>query len=89
MLLNLSSYGLGYLRQYGDRVTNIRGGGGCLYEGDSLKNHYPRGGGGALIREGRSFERGALSRKYGNRYSYSYILIPYLIPTLPLIMSSK
>ena len=30
-------------------VTNIRGRG-CLYEGDSLKNHYPRGG--ALIRGG-------------------------------------
>ena len=29
---------------------------GCLYEGDSLKNHYPRG---ALIRVGRSFEGGA------------------------------
>ena len=72
MLVNLSSYGLGYPRQYGARVTNIRGRG-CLYEGDSLKNRYPRWGGrsfqggaqlniyyqwGALIRGGRSFEQG-------------------------------
>ena len=49
MLVNLSSYGLGYPRPYGDRVTNIRGRG-CLNEGDSLKNHYSRGG--------RSFEGG-------------------------------
>ena len=44
MLVNLSSYGLGYPRPYGDRVTNIRGRG-CIYEGDSLKNHYPMGDG--------------------------------------------
>ena len=82
MLVNLSSYGLGYPRQYGDRVTNIRGRG-CLYEGDSLKNRYPRcvcvgGGGGGGGGGGRSIKyllsrgrgalpsRGAHSSKYGN-----------------------
>ena len=59
MLVNLSSYGLGYPRQYGDRVINIRGRG-CLYERDSLENHYPGGGGGGW----RSFEGGAYSRKF-------------------------
>ena len=66
MLVNLSSYGLGYPRPYGDRVTNMRG---CLYEGDSLKNHYPRGDG-VLIRGVRSFERGAHSRKCGMCFLY-------------------
>ena len=62
MLVNLSSYALGYPRPCGDRVTNIRGRG--LYEGDSLKNHYPRGGGGG----GDHSRGGVLSRKYGNHY---------------------
>ena len=70
MLVNLSSYGLGYPRQYGDRVTNIRrlrrglieeslsqGGGELIREGRSIKY---------LLSRGRSFERGALSRKYGS-----------------------
>ena len=68
MLFNLSSYGLGYPMPYGDRVTNIRGRG-CLYEGDSLKNHYPRGGGGRSF-EGALIRGGALSRKYGSCYNY-------------------
>ena len=58
MLVNLSSYDLGHPSPYGDRVTNIRGRV-CLYEGGSLRNHYPMGGGGS------SFEGGAHSRKYG------------------------
>ena len=75
MLVNLALYGLGYSRQYGDRVTNIRGRG-CLYEGDSLQNRYPRWGqGGVLIRGVCSIKYllsrgggggGALSRKCGN-----------------------
>ena len=80
MLVNLPSYCLGYPRPYGDRVTNIRGRG-CLYEGDSLKNHYPRGGGsfegGAQLNiyyQGGAHSRGALIREgalfRGNTVSY-------------------
>ena len=90
MLVNLSSYGLGYPRPYGDMVTNIRGRG-CLYEGDSLKNHYPRGGG-ELIRGGgrsikyllsrgvvRSFEGGGGGRGSSFERGRSFEEIRYLV----------